>query len=109
MNPTLFSSDVQEFTRAIADGQLVAALELWRGDPLPGFHVSDCAELGARFDDARMELKREAAGAAWAFAPVRCTCTTNSRAVCARSSKQILQRRRWHWSVRFAAFPPSHD
>jgi serine/threonine-protein kinase len=68
VNPALFSSDVADFTRAIANGQLVSALEFWKGDPMPGFHVSDCAELGHRFDDARAELRQEAGAAAWALA-----------------------------------------
>ena len=68
VNPALFTSDVGEFTQALANGRLVAALELWRGEPAPGFHVSDCAELERRFDDARLDLRREAAAAAMALA-----------------------------------------
>lgn len=62
------TSDVAAFTRAVAAGHLVAALELWRGELMPGFHLGDCAEMERRLDNRRSELREEAAAAAWALA-----------------------------------------
>lgn len=62
------ASDVADFTRAIERGHLAAALELWKGELMPGFLLGDCAELDRRLDGQRAELRDEAAGAAWALA-----------------------------------------
>lgn len=62
------SSDVGDFTRAIGTGRLAAALDLWRGELMPGFHLGGCGELEHRFDDRRAQLREEAAAAAWALA-----------------------------------------
>ena len=61
-------SDVGEFTRAIAASRLAAALDLWQGELMPGFHVSGCAELERRLDGRRTELRELAAAAAWSLA-----------------------------------------
>jgi DNA-binding SARP family transcriptional activator len=62
------TSDVAEFTRAVAVGHLVAALELWSGDLMPGFHLGDCAEMEHRLDNRRSELREEAGATAWTLA-----------------------------------------
>lgn len=62
------ASDVCEFARAIASNRLAAALELWRGELMPGFHLAGCGELQHRLDDQRAALRDDAAAAAWLLA-----------------------------------------
>lgn len=58
--------DAGHFTAALADGRLLEALELYRGDLAAGLHVSDVApEFEQWLDDRRSDLRRRAADAAW--------------------------------------------
>jgi DNA-binding SARP family transcriptional activator len=61
--------DALEFERALDDARLVDALDLYRGDLLPGFHADDIApELEQWFERERQRLRSRAARAAWALA-----------------------------------------
>lgn len=60
--------DVQEFTISADAGRLERALELYRGELLPGFHVAGCAELDYFLEDERTAARERAAAAAWALA-----------------------------------------
>lgn len=60
--------DVVEFTARADDGQIVRALELYRGELMPGFHVAGCADLDAWLDQQRTQAQERAAAAAWALA-----------------------------------------
>ena len=60
--------DVAAFERAIADGQLRDAIELYRGDLLEGFFISDAPEFERWLETERDRLRSTAVGAARALA-----------------------------------------
>jgi serine/threonine-protein kinase len=60
--------DVIEFRNAIDTGRLARAMECYRDDLLPGFHLNDCAEFERWLDAERLDLRERAAAAALAFA-----------------------------------------
>ena len=60
--------DAVEFMTAVERGQLVRALELYRGELMPGFHLADCGEFERWLEDQRSSDRDRAAGAAWALA-----------------------------------------
>jgi DNA-binding SARP family transcriptional activator len=62
------SCDVREFTEAADTGRLARALDLYRGELMPGFHIAGCANLDAWLDDQRAAARERAAAAAWALA-----------------------------------------
>ena len=47
LNPEVITSDVREFRRALARGDLESALKVYRGDFLGGFHLDDSPEFEA--------------------------------------------------------------
>jgi DNA-binding SARP family transcriptional activator len=57
--------DVDAFDRAAAAGQHAAALDLYRGQLLEGFHVSASREFERWIDRARVRLAGSAAALAW--------------------------------------------
>lgn len=62
------SCDAIEFLAAIDAGHLAHAMERYRGDLLPGFHVGDCAEFERWLEAERLSLRERAGGAALALA-----------------------------------------
>jgi serine/threonine-protein kinase len=60
--------DAVEFVAAVDRGQLVRALELYRGDLMPGFHLAECGEFERWLEEQRGADRDRAAGAAWAMA-----------------------------------------
>jgi serine/threonine-protein kinase len=68
VDETRVSCDVVAFTRAIADDRLAAALELYRGDLMPGFFLDECTQFQDWVDGRRIELRRDAGAAAWTLA-----------------------------------------
>jgi TolB-like protein/Flp pilus assembly protein TadD len=56
--------DAVAFERACLAGRHEDALDLYRGELLPGFHVGGALELGYWLDDERERLRRLASGAA---------------------------------------------
>lgn len=60
--------DAAEFTARADEGQIVRALELYRGELMPGFHVTGCADLDFWLDEQRTNARERAAAAAWALA-----------------------------------------
>jgi DNA-binding SARP family transcriptional activator len=56
--------DVEAFTRAIAEGLLETALQIYKADFLPGFDVQGCPEFCAWADERRTHLRGMAANAA---------------------------------------------
>jgi DNA-binding SARP family transcriptional activator len=60
--------DAVEFTRDIDAGRLQRALELYKGDLLPGFHLTGCVEFDRWLDVRRTETRERAGAAAWALA-----------------------------------------
>lgn len=60
--------DVAAFTRAADTGMLAMALDLYRGEVMPGFHLPDCPEFDRWLEEERVHARERAAGAAWALA-----------------------------------------
>lgn len=63
--------DASEFERAIDEGRLEAALALYRGDLLPGFHISGAPDFERWLDQERDRLRGRAREAGWALADAR--------------------------------------
>ena len=64
----LLRSDVRGFADAIAANDLETALDLYRGELMPGFHLSGCAEFERWLEEHRREMQLRAGAAAWALA-----------------------------------------
>jgi DNA-binding SARP family transcriptional activator/TolB-like protein len=64
----LFWSDIAAFDAALERGELEEALDLYQGDFLQGFFVSDAPEFEQWLDQRRTELRAAAAKAAWTLA-----------------------------------------
>src|SRR5262249_14817053 len=54
--------DATQFVAEIDNGRLAKAMDIYKGDLMPGFHLSGCAEYERWLDDERNDL-RERAGA----------------------------------------------
>ena len=66
--PGALSCDVVEFSEAADAGRLVQALELYRGEPMPGFHLAGSTSFSEWLEDQRAAARERAAAAAWALA-----------------------------------------
>src|SRR3989442_8958762 len=64
LDPARFSCDVVDFEHLLDAGRLAEALELYRGDLLPGFFISDAPEFEKWLDAERARLRDRAAAAA---------------------------------------------
>jgi len=62
------SCDAAAFDQAVSDGEYEEALDIYRGDLLPGFHIADAPELVRFLDSERIRYRREAAASAWQLA-----------------------------------------
>ena len=60
--------DASAFTAAAETGVLLRALELYRGELLPGFHVADCGDFDQWLEAERTAARERASAAAWALA-----------------------------------------
>jgi serine/threonine-protein kinase len=60
--------DADSFRQSADAGLLMQALQLYRGELMPGFHLAGCAEFDRWLEDERHALAERAAGAAWALA-----------------------------------------
>ena len=66
VNPEVLRCDVREFDRALEEGDNAAALAVYRGDLLEGFHVSGVAPGFEQWvADERRRLRTRARTAAW--------------------------------------------
>lgn len=61
-------SDVSAMRVAIERGQLALAVDLYRGDLMPGFHLPECHDFDAWLEGERSALLEEAVAACWALA-----------------------------------------
>jgi DNA-binding SARP family transcriptional activator len=68
ISPGALRCDAVEFTSAVDAGRLARALELYRGDLMPGFFLSDCIEFERWLEDERSSARERAAAASWALA-----------------------------------------
>ena len=66
--------DALAFEEAVQAGSFEESLELYRGDLLPGFFLTDAPEFERWLEEERDRLRRLAADAAWALAD-RCSAT----------------------------------
>jgi adenylate cyclase len=71
VSPDQIRCDAAEFERAVDEGRLEAALALYRGDLLPGFHISEAPDFERWLDQERARLQARAREAGWALADVR--------------------------------------
>jgi DNA-binding SARP family transcriptional activator len=62
------SCDAWEFTEDAEAGRFRDALALYRGELMPGFHLSGCVEFGSWLAQERTAAAHGAAAAAWALA-----------------------------------------
>jgi TolB-like protein/DNA-binding SARP family transcriptional activator/Flp pilus assembly protein TadD len=69
--PDQVRCDVWELEAAITQGRPADALALYRGELLPGFHISGAPEFERWLDQERVRVKRLAVEAAWALAGER--------------------------------------
>jgi DNA-binding SARP family transcriptional activator len=68
LSSEIVSADVAAFTHATDNGFLAQALELYKGDLMPGFHLDGCGEFDAWLEGERAVARERGAGAAWALA-----------------------------------------
>jgi DNA-binding SARP family transcriptional activator len=66
--PGALHCDAVEFTFAVESGRLARALELYRGDFMPGFFLAGCAEFERWVEDERTLARERAAASEWALA-----------------------------------------
>lgn len=60
--------DAVEFMDDVDGGRLARAMDRYRGELMPGFHLSGCADFERWLDDRRNDLRERAGGAALALA-----------------------------------------
>ena len=60
--------DVPLFVKDVDRNRLLAALERYKGELMPGFHVAGCGDLDRWLDDTRVDLRERASAASWALA-----------------------------------------
>jgi adenylate cyclase len=68
VDPARIWCDAAAFDAAIEEKRYAEALELYRGDFLPGFFVEDAPEIERWLDEDRTRRRRDAVTAAWALA-----------------------------------------
>lgn len=66
--PDALRTDVETFNAACDRGRLAQALDLYRGDFMPGFFLSGCVEFERWVDRQRAAARARAASASWALA-----------------------------------------
>lgn len=60
--------DAAELAAAADSGKMMLAVELYRGELMPGFHLTGCAEFERWLDEERGAARERAAAAAWGLA-----------------------------------------
>ncbi len=60
--------DAEAFVALADSGSVAPAIEIYRGDLMPGFHLSGCAEFDYWLTEQRNALRERMAAAAWALA-----------------------------------------
>ncbi|HUF30019.1 MAG TPA: tetratricopeptide repeat protein [Gemmatimonadaceae bacterium] len=95
VDPSLLWCDAVAFDGALARGALAEALELYRGDALQGFFLSDAVEFERWLDMERRRMRDRAAGAAWTLASQQEAVANGAGAA--------------HWARCAAAFAPDDE
>jgi len=60
--------DAVELAAAADTGKMMRAVELYRGELMPGFHLTGCAEFERWLEEERGVAREQAAAAAWGLA-----------------------------------------
>jgi serine/threonine-protein kinase len=60
--------DAEEFAAAADAGRIAPAIEMYRGELMPGFHISECNDFDYWLTEERAALRDRMAAAAWALA-----------------------------------------
>jgi serine/threonine-protein kinase len=68
LSPGALWCDAAELETATDSGQLGRAVDLYRGDLMPGFHLSECAEFDGWLEEQRAQALERVVAAAWALA-----------------------------------------
>ena len=68
LGPDAPSCDAVELTTEIEAGRLGRALELYRGDLMPGFHLPECGEFDRWLEETRAVMLERVVAASWALA-----------------------------------------
>ena len=84
--------DAVEFLTSIQTGLLGRALELYRGDLMPGFHLPECGEFDRWLEEERAATLERVVAAAWALAR---ECEENDRLTDAGGWARVAARRAW--------------
>lgn len=87
--------DAVAFEQALGDGRAADALELYRGDLLPGFFVSGAPDFERWVEGERGRLRELAAAATWGLAEQAAAEERDERAV--------------HWARRAIGFTPTDE
>lgn len=85
--------DAAEFMVSINAGQLGRALDLYRGDLMPGFHLPECGEFHMWLEGERAGALEHAVAAAWALAR---DCEGNSQLTEAGRWARVAVRQAWN-------------
>jgi serine/threonine-protein kinase len=64
------SCDAVELAAAADSGKMLRAVELYRGELMPGFHLSGCVEFERWLEEERINARERAAASAWGLAIV---------------------------------------
>jgi serine/threonine-protein kinase len=68
LSPGALWCDAAELRTSADGGQLARAIELYRGDLMPGFHMAECAEFDAWLEIERATALERVVAASWALA-----------------------------------------
>jgi serine/threonine-protein kinase len=68
LDASVFWCDASDLAASADQGLLGRAVELYRGELMPGFHLTECAEFERWLEDERSAARERAAAAAWALA-----------------------------------------
>src|SRR5438552_246323 len=68
LDGSLFWCEATDLAASAEKGHLQRAVQLYRGELMPGFHLTGCAEFERWLDDERGAARERAAAAAWALA-----------------------------------------
>ena len=94
-DPEQLWCDAAAFEEALRDADAERALELYRGDFLPGFHVTGCGAFERWAEEGRGKLREQAADAA---------AQLSARAVAAGTMAEAV-----HWAHRALAITPDDE
>ncbi len=70
LTPDTVRCDAVEFAAQVEQGHLMRALELYRGDLMPGFYLSGCVDYERWVEEERTAARERAAAASWALAAI---------------------------------------